>query len=576
MARKSLALVVLIAVCSGWLLLFSLHAVGAVPSSAIGVAPPGTFVSPSDPQTAAAAPAPQAAAAAGVQTAGVLTYAVGSDADGLDPALNWSPMSLLVGAQVCETLVNYEPGGTLPVAGLARTWSVSSDGLDWTFTLQPGVLFHDGTSLDAAAVVYNIERWWDPAHPYHQDSFFYFGYIFGGFRGEDGCSIAAVTERGTDQVRITLKAADNRLPTLLAMPFFAIASPSAIRAGTLQGAPVGSGPFRFDFWAPGELVRLTANVDYWGGRPRLDALVFQVIPDPDARLTALQSGAVQGAAELGPSQVAAAIQDRNLQVLWRAATSVGYLGINRAHPPLDNPLVCQAIAHAIHKQAIVSQDYNSTAPVAQVARQLLPPAIWSYDPGLQDYSYDPGLARSLLAQAGYTDGVTTTLWVMPVSRPYMPQPSAIAASIQADLQAVGIHVTLVNYDLRTYLAKVLGGEADLFELGWMLDYGHPYNLLGNVVCAGDASFGPRDAVLCDQVQGALREVDLQQQTAIYQAASRRVHDTLPMVPLAHVRDAVVVRSNVRGVVPAVLFAGSFKGVYFGSVQFLPVLKRGAP
>ena len=110
----------------------------------------------------------------------------------------------------------------------------------------------------------------------------------------------------------------------------------------------------------------------------------------------------------------------------------------------------------------------------------------------------------------------------------------------------------------------------------MLDYGHPYNLLGNVVCAGDASFGPRDAVLCDQVQGALREVDLQQQTAIYQAASRRVHDTLPMVPLAHVRDAVVVRSNVRGVVPAVLFAGSFKGVYFGSVQFLPVLKRGAP
>jgi len=559
MARKSLVFVVLMVTCAGGLLLFGLLAVGAAPLGAVLSPPEAT-----------------AAETARLDTTNVLTFGLSSDADGLDPALNWDTMCLLVGAQVCETLVSYEPGGTLPVAGLARSWSASSDGLAWTFTLQTGVRFHDGTALDADAVIYNIERWWDPAHPYHQGSFFYFGYIFGGFRGEAGCNIAAVSSVATDQVRITLKTPDSRLPSFLAMPFFAIASPNAIRAGALQTAPAGTGAFRFEQWVQGEYVRLSANADYWGGRPRLDALAFRVIPDPDMRLAALQSGAIQGATELGQDQWAAAAQERNLRVLWRAASTIGYLGMNHARAPLDNPLVCQAIAHAVNRQALVAQHYNSTAPVAQVAEQLLSPAVWGHEPAIQDYAYDPDLARALLAQAGYNDGVTTTLWVMPVSRAHMPQPSAIADSMRADLEAVGIHTTLVSHPWGTYLAKVAAGEADLFELGWMLDYPHPYDLLGTLLCSGDVSFGPPDDVLCGLVQSALAEPDLQAQIAIYQAASRRVHDTLPLLPLAHVRDAVVVRSNVQRAVPAVMFAASFKNVYFGTLQYLPVIKRGMP
>lgn len=509
----------------------------------------------------------------GIIAGSTFTYALSSDASGLDPALMQWDLSMLVTTQIYETLVNHQPGGTIVVPGLARSWSVSPDGLTWTFDLQPGVKFHDGTDLDAAAVAYNLERWWDPAHPHHDGDFPVFGWLFNGFRGDPGCRISAVGTVGTAQVQITLTEPDSRLPSFLAVPFFAIASPTAIQAGTLMTMPVGSGPFQFVEWVPDDHIRVAGNTMYWGDGPRLETLVFQPIPDMDTRFAALQSNSVQGASEFSASYVASAALDPNLQGLWKPANNTGYLGINRGRPPLGNPLVRQAIAHAIDKPSLIQEHYNEEADVGQVAEQLLPPAIWGRDPDLVDYAYDSVQARTLLAQAGYTNGFTTTLWQMPVSRAYFPRPGDIAASIQADLQAVGITSTLVTYDWGTYLQKVGNGEADLHMLGWMPDYGHPHNFLNDIVCDGYQAFGPRDDTLCDQLQSALTEHDFDTLVTIYQSASRHVHDTLPLVPIAHSREAVIVRSNVAGPVPAAVFAASFKDVYFAWLIYLPVVIR---
>jgi peptide/nickel transport system substrate-binding protein len=129
----------------------------------------------------------------------------------------------------------------------------------------------------------------------------------------------------------------------------------------------------------------------------------------------------------------------------------GYLGINRAHTPLDNLLVRQAIAHAINKQHLINIYFGSRY---DIGKELLPPSLWGYDPSIMDYDYDPALSRSLLALAGYPNGFATTLAYRPVIRPYLPDPANTAAAISADLQAVGITATVIEYESSLFLSKV--------------------------------------------------------------------------------------------------------------------------
>jgi len=290
-----------------------------------------------------------------------------------------------------------------------------------------------------------------------------------------------------------------------------------------------------------------------------------VIPDSAAQLAALQSGEIHGSGSLAVSDVSTAALDAELKVAWRPALNTSYLGINRAHSPLDHPLVDQAIAHALDKQAIVSNHYNEVIPRGQAATQLLPPIAWGRDEGLVDYAYDTTQAQDLLAQAGYTDGLTTTLWVIPVERFYLPNPLDIAQSMQAELLAVGISTTLVTeYDWPTYLSKVKDGEADLFMLGWGGDNGHPDNFFYPLLCGDYQRYGPRDDLLCEHLEAAWQEHDFDTLVTMYEWASQHVHDTLPLVPLAHNRVAIVLRHNVGGFVPAPVWSESFGQVFLAT------------
>jgi peptide/nickel transport system substrate-binding protein len=220
------------------------------------------------------------------------TVALTGDLVTLDPALATDGTSGLVATQVYDTLVTYEPGSMLPVPGLAECWTVSVDARTWTLHLRSGVTFHDGTPLNAAAVVFNLQRWWDPAHPYHQGNFAYFRALFG-YRGDPNGLIEAISAAGPSAVVIQLTRANNSVLSSLALPAFSIASPAAIQAGTLATAPVGTGPFRFTQWAQGDRVEMQANANHWRGAPRSPFLVFRVIPSAADRLAALRSGAVR-------------------------------------------------------------------------------------------------------------------------------------------------------------------------------------------------------------------------------------------------------------------------------------------
>ena len=395
-------------------------------------------------------------------------------------------------------------------------------------------------------------------------TFEYFEAMFGGFKGDPGCILAGVSVIGDNQLQLVLTEAHYPLSGFLSMPAFAIASPAAIQAGTLPNSPVGSGAFRFVEYIPGDSILLEANPDYWDGAPQVDTLAFQIIPDDAERFAALEANTLQAVGDLPDDYALQAADDPQLQVHWRPSSWIGYLGMNSAHTPFGEPLVRQAIAHAIDLPTLVENFYT---PGDEIADQFLPPVIWGRDADLSAYSYDPALSFSLLETAGYTDGFTTTLAYRNVWRPYQPDPTSIANQVSAYLQAVGIQAEVIEYELDLFLDKWYSGELDLFLLGWGADYLHPDNFFSPLLCNPDIlSFGLWDNVLCDLVAAAQTEPDFDEQVAFYQSASRRVYENLPLLPIVNPRDTLLLRYDVTGVQPSAMGMETYQDAFITGAE----------
>jgi peptide/nickel transport system substrate-binding protein len=517
------------------------------------------------PSTALAAPLPPAL--------NPFTVAISSDISGLDPALATDNTTLLVTNQVFETLVNYEEGGTLPVPGLASSWSATPDGLTWTFTLRPGVKFQDNTDLDAAAVAFNLQRWWDPENTYHTGSFDTFSAYFKGFKGDADCLLTAIDTPAANQVRLTLAVPMGNLLSVLAMPAFAIASPTAIVGGELDLFPIGTGAFTFQEKIGGDHITLIPNSDYWGTPPVLNPLTFKIIPDEATRVAALHAGTVNVVNDLTKGAAVTALSDHFLKVLWRPAMNMGYLGITASpsHPVLNILKVRQAIAHAINLPALIAATY---LPGDQAATQFLPPSIWGFKPDLA-YDYNPALALQLLSEAGYANGFITTLsYRTDRYRDYMPDTAATALAIQADLAAVHITANLQLLSTSDLTGGAYSGNLELYLLGWMADYGHPDNFFSPHFCdPTNHQFGTLDSQFCADISAAWNEPSLANQLADYQAASQTIFDRVPVISLANSRPGFATGLNVYGLVPSATGIESYKNVFFKNQFWLPLLKR---
>jgi peptide/nickel transport system substrate-binding protein len=371
--------------------------------------------------------------------------------------------------------------------------------------------------------------------------------------------LASVEKVDAYIVRFTLNRPDVTFLQKLAFPAFGIQSPANVKkyngGGDLLRNPVGSGPFKFVEWVPGDHITLQRNDSYWGQKPALKTLTYRVIKEAPARLLELQAGTVDGVDNLAPDDIPAAQADPNLAVYLRPPFNIGYLGINRAHKPLDDVRVRQAIAMAVNKADLVKALYP---PTAQAASQFVPPGIFGHAGRLEDWPYAPDQAKKLLAEAGYPSGFKTTLWVMPVSRGYYPTPDRVGEALQANLAAVGVQAEIVTYDWGIYLDKVFAGEADLFLLGWLADYPDATNFLDNFFGAGsDNSLGPKFPELVQMLQEAGSTTDQAKRQALYDKANRFIHDNLPAVPVVHNSSAFAFRKTVKDVKPSPLNLESF-------------------
>lgn len=500
---------------------------------------------------------------------GALVYGSGGQPVSLDPGTITDGNSIIVQDQIYNQLLEVKPGTTELQPALATAWTATKGGAVWTFKLRQGVTFHDGTPFNAEAVKFNVERWWDPTFTagYRNAGKTYeiWQQIFGGFKGSPSSLLLAVDAPDATTVRFTLKQPFAAFPSAIAAGYFGIASPTAIQTaqgsyGTPGALAVGTGPFVFKEWRTGDRIVLEKNPTYWkAGLPKSEQLVIRFITDPAARLAQLRAGQIDFTVELSPDQRAEITNDPNLVAITRPSFNVGYLALNPSYAPLAKIQVRQAIAHAINRPAIVQAFWGDTG--THDAHFTPPPLVWSQDAKLRPYAYDPAQAKQLLAQAGYPNGFDLELWYMPVSRPYYPTPKAIAEAFAADLNAVGIRVSLKTKDWAAYLAdrrKPPGYQA--FMLGWTGDYGDPDSFYyphfgpGSTDDIGNWT-NERVFKLLDQGRAAQ---DNATRAKTYAEVGQILHREVLRLPIVHSQPLLAKRKALAGWVPSPLGSEPFE------------------
>ncbi len=488
------------------------------------------------------------AEAEGPQQGGVLVFARSGDSVGLDPARETDGESFYGSTQIFDNLVEFVPGTTETQPALAERWDISNDGLEFTFYLREGVEFHDGTPFNAEAVKFSFDRQFVEDHPYYDlGPWKYWGYM-------DMSSIVDRIEVIDDAtVKFYLKKVEAPFLANLAMDFAAIVSPTAVEeyGAEFPSNPVGTGPFKFVGWVKDDSITLDANEDYWGDGPYLDRLIIRVIPDATARYLALKNAEVDVIDFPSAEDLELMDDDENIELIQQPGLNVGYIAMNNDKPPFDDPRVRQAMNYAINREEIIEGVYGSAG---QVAKNPIPPTMWSYNDDIDPYPYDPERARELLAEAGFPDGFSTDLWAMPVARPYNPNARRIAEIVQAQLVDVGVDIEIVSYDWGTYLDRTDSGEHSMAMLGWTGDNGDPDNFLfvllsipAAEVPAGNIAFW-KNVEFNDLVVEAKETFDRERRTELYRQAQVVFHDDAPWVPLAHSVVTVPVRNNVENFV----------------------------
>jgi peptide/nickel transport system substrate-binding protein len=506
---------------------------------------------------------------------GTLVFAGAADPVALDGALVSDGESIRVITQIFETLVALKPGTTEPEPGLATEWSANDDGTVWTFKIREGVTFHDGETLDAEAVCFNFDRWYNFEGPLQNPgATYYWQVVFGGFATYNPDSGAPeeslyesceATDASTAVLTLT-KPSATFIPAL-SQQAFSIASPKALQefnadegttdadgvfspSGTFATEhPIGTGPFEFVSWTRNDRVTLKRYENYWGDKAKLDELIIRPIPDNAARLQALQTGEIQGYDLVEPQDVATIEGDANLQIIDRPAFNVAYVGFNIAKAPTDNLEVRKAIAHGLDRQAVVDNFYSGRAVVAT---QFMPPEVVGYADDVPTYEYDPEKAKQILTDAGLTLPVPLEFWYpTDVSRPYMPDPKRNFEAFAASLNKSGFKVTAKSAPWNPdYLGRADEGNAgNLRLLGWTGDYGDADNFIGTFFQSPQKAWGTTTNPLTE-IQKLLNDAEIEteesERESLYQEANRQIMTQLPGVPYAHSEPAVAFTANVSG------------------------------
>lgn len=449
---------------------------------------------------------------------GILKAAFSADPAGFDPARGPSGMSHVVIEQVYSTLMALDPDAN-PYPELAESYTVSDDGLTYTFVLLKGVKFHNGDEVTAEDVKFTFERLIAP------DT----GYSY----AAQVETIKAIEAVDTHTVKFTLSKPTGPFLIYMAFPGSSIVPKKLVESGhDLNATPVGSGPFKFVEYQPRSIVRFEKNQDYFqAGKPYFDAMEYHLIADVTALTDAVIAGEVNFSNEIPPKDWAMVSTTPGIAGQTLEGSRFYWLLPNNTKPPLDNPKVRQAMAHAIDRSAIVAGVFFGQA--VPLLGGVIPSWNWGYA-GLDYFTpgANPEKAKALLAEAGIPDGFETTITIASS----FPAMVSLAPILQANFAAVGIKTTISQMEVPRYWDEVWGPSAfDVTAMYWLSPLADPDDFVSNNYHSGTpinvqkSSSAAMDAALEAAKTGTTEEA----RKAAYKAQQELALEEMPIVPLVN-------------------------------------------
>lgn len=392
-----------------------------------------------------------------------LIYAQGAEPRGLDPAMVDDGESAKVMINIYEGLLKYNKDSTKVEPSLAKSWDVSPDGLSYTFHLQEGVKFHDGTDFNAEAVKYNIDR---QIPPQVTEDMAYASFVYGAVKNVE------VVDQNT--VKINLKEPNTPFLNNLAMVMSApMISPKALKENNnnVNQTPVGTGPYKFVKWEKDQNIVLVRNDEYWGDKALTKNVIFKFIKDNSARVVALNNGEADMIDGIDAT-VVDQITGAGNKIFQAPGMNINYMAYNTSKAPFNDAKLRVAVSQSINVPEMVKSLYQG---YAEPATSILPTFMEGYDKSVAQVSYNPEAAAQTLKAAGLTK-VHVITYTNP--RPYnSANGQALAEAIQGYFSKVGITAVIDSYDWTTYKEKVKAGDYDICFYGWIGDNGDPDNFM---------------------------------------------------------------------------------------------------
>lgn len=457
---------------------------------------------------------------------GDLVFATLSDAANLDPHTSTDVPSASVLANITEGLVKKDKDGEI-VGSLAKSWTAVDD-VTWEFVLNEGIKFHDGTDFNAAAVKKNFDRILDPEVAAPR-----------AFLLESVKEVEVVSDY---VVRLHTHYPFAPLLNHLNHPVAVIISPAQIdadyekiKAGEAAGqlinaeGPIGTGFMKFVSWTPGTEVKLENNQDYWSQKAYLDSVTFKVIPESATRAAELEAGYAHVIEPVQPNEVSL-IESSTNAIDITPGSSLSYIGFNINKKPFDDVRVRQAISMLVDQKSIIDGIYEG---IGDPAKGPLAPSVFGYDDTITPLTYDVEKAKALLAEAGFEEGFTTTIWTND-----NPQRQNIAIMLQESLKQVNITANIEVVEWGAYLAKTAAGEHDMYILGLSNPVGDADYFLTQLFHsknhgdAGNRMFYTSETTdkLLDE---AREEIDTTKRLALYKQIQEILIEDAPMVYIHH-------------------------------------------
>ena len=459
------------------------------------------------------------------QQGGAINVALHGEIDTIDPHQSVTIVGAQVYGNIVESLVTPNAALDNMEPELATDWTISDDGLTYTFNLRQGVKFHNGQDFTAADVIFSYNRIIDPDFP-----------------GADASSLSMIesVEAVDDHtVVFTLQFPFSAFLTKLEQ-LWILPNDSGV---DFEQELVGTGPFKFAEWVSGDHITLERFDEYWEeGLPYLDQVTYRPIPEDATKLVELKTGGLNFISNVPYKDVAELEADQNIAVYRTLGVVRDHLGFNVTKPPFDNAKVRQAMGYLIDREAIAAAILEGYALPSQIA---IPETHWAFNPNVEGtYTFDPAKAKQLLEEAGFGDGFKASIKVSPT----YPLEIKMAELIAEAAREIGVEFEIVQLEWSTWIEQVVSQgdyEAEIVLISGGIDpddFFYQWHHSGEIFNIWRYSTDELDALLDEGRQAQSQD----ERKEIYAQVQDTLIEEAPMVHIVYRESVMASDAGVKG------------------------------